>query len=464
MKTGTASCGLKYAVRSSGGQAACCSLTVKAGKAFEGDLPAGTAHFLEHTIFKGTARRSAVQINSRLDLLGGELNAYTTKEEIVLHATVLREDLPTAVDLLLELATSATFPQKELDVERGVVIDEIHSCKDDPADDVYDNFEEMLFAGHPLGRRILGTPASVRKIRRSDLLGYLHERFVPGRMALAVVTGGDEAKAEAMVLRLCGKYFPEDLPSGVTGGADAGSQVRTVIGAKELPPFAPGAAAPGPFAPGTVTPSVPDLPPFAPGAVASGAPDLPPFTPAAPFCRTVDKRNHEVNVVLGATAPSLYSGKDRITAAVLAGILGGPGANSLLNAYLREKKGWVYGVECSYTQYSVSGIMAVSLGCERENLESCLAAVRRIISGLCEKPLSERKMAQARKQLLGQFGIASDNAESQCLSMGKSMLAFGRVASDGETRAAVESVSAADILDMAVRVLTPDRLSSLVYL
>jgi predicted Zn-dependent peptidase len=178
----------------------------------------------------------------------------------------------------------------------------------------------------------------------------------------------------------------------------------------------------------------------------------------------VDKRNHEVNVVLGATAPSLYSGKDRIVAAVLAGILGGPGANSLLNAYLREKKGWVYGVECSYTQYSVSGIMAVSLGCERENLESCLAAVRRIISGLCEKPLSERKMAQARKQLLGQFGIASDNAESQCLSMGKSMLAFGRVASDGETRAAVESVSAADILDMAVRVLTPDRLSSLVYL
>ena len=418
MKTGTAGCGLKYAVRSSGGLSAFCSLTVKAGTAYEGALPAGTAHFLEHTIFKGTARRSAVRINSRLDLLGGELNAYTTKEEIVLHATVLREDLPTAVDLLLELATSATFPQKELDVERGVVIDEIHSCKDSPADDVYDNFEEMLFSAHPLGRRILGTPSSVRKIRRNELLGYLRERFVPERMALAVVTGGDEAKAEAMVLRLCSKYFPAALSPEVPGGADAGQ----------------------------------------------AATELPPFTPAAPFCRTVDKRNHEVNVVLGATAPSLYSGKDRITAAVLSGILGGPGANSLLNAYLREKKGWVYGVECSYTQYSVSGIMAVSLGCEKENLESCLAAVHRIISGLCEKPMSERKMAQARKQLLGQFGIASDNAESQCLSMGKSMLAFGRVASDEETRAAVESVSAADILDMAVRVLTPDRLSTLVYL
>lgn len=163
MIVGTVGCGLRYAVKRSGNAVGYCSLTIKCGTRDEGGFHSGIAHFTEHTLFKGTERKSARVISSYLDKLGGELNAFTTKEEIVLHSTVLKEDLGKAASLLLELATSPTFPEEEVSIEKGVVIDEINSYKDSPADDVYDKFEEALFEGHPLGRSILGTAASVKK-------------------------------------------------------------------------------------------------------------------------------------------------------------------------------------------------------------------------------------------------------------------------------------------------------------
>ena len=410
MRTGIATGGIRYAVKKSGGRVACCSVSIKGGTASEGALPEGTAHFVEHTVFKGTSRHGAAWINSRLDLLGGELNAYTTKEEIVLHATVLKEDLRTALDLLLELATEASFPQKDIEIERGVVIDEIRSVKDMPADDIYDSFEGLLFGDDPLGRRILGTAASVRKIRREHLTAFKEAGFRPERMAVAVVSGDDEKKTSELVERMALKYF--------------GTCASTV--AKEVLRSAPAAT----------------------------------FR----FEKVTDKRNHEVNAILGGPAPSLYEEKDRICAAVLANILGGPGGNSLLNACLRERKGWVYGVECTYTQYSRGGVMAISLGCERENLEKCLAATRDILDRLISAPLSEAKLRQARRQILGQIGIASDNPETQCLSMGRSLLAFGRVFSPEEERDAVCGVGSQDLQAMAARLFRADALSTLIFL
>lgn len=408
MLTGKADCGLGYAVKRSGKAVAYCSLSIRCGTRSEGVYPEGIAHFVEHTIFKGTEKRSAAQISSRLDSLGGELNAYTTKEEIVLHATVLKEDIWKAADLLLELACKSVFPQKEIDTERGVVIEEIKSYKDSPADDVYDNFEEMLFAGHPLGRKILGTAASVRRIRREDLLGFVHDNFVPGKMVLSLVADLPEEVLGKKACRLAEEYFgssPCNDASGFAGCEPTATQ----------------------------------------------------------FCKTVDKRNHEVNAVIGAVAPSLYE-EDRIATVLLAGILGGPGSNSLLNRELREKHGWVYGVECGYTQYSDSGIIAINLGCDKENLERCLAAVDKIIGGLKTRPLPEGRLRAFKKQLLGQLAIASDNGETQCLSMGKSMLAFGRVASDGENRAAVEAVSPTRLQELACRIFAEDKVSKLIFL
>ena len=415
MITGQTESGLRYAVRKGGFSVGYCALSIRCGTRNEEGYHSGIAHFTEHTLFKGTAHKSAAVVNGYLDRLGGELNAFTTKEEIVLHATVLKEDLPKAAGLLFELATEAVFPDKEIETEKGVVIDEIHSYKDSPADEVYDRFEEDLYAGHPLGRPILGTPASVRRITSEELQRFVKEHFTPDRMAFTMMADIDEARMEKEIRTLAGKFFPLN-----------GAKVDTVFGSTA----------------GTKGQTV----------------------ETARFDRTVDKRNHEVNAVIGGAAPSLYGGQDRIAAVLLANILGGPASNSILNNVLRERNGWVYGVECGYTQYSDTGIMAISLGCDKDNLEKCFKAISKAIRELQDKPLSDRKLKAAKKQLLGQLAISSESGEAQCLSMGKSLLAFGRVASSAENKAAIEAVTSADLQSLARRIFSPDNLSRLVYL
>ena len=424
MRNGTASSGLRYAVRRSASSVGWCALSIRCGTRDEAGFQGGIAHFTEHTIFRGTKRKSASVIGSYLDRLGGELNAYTTKEEIVLHATVLKEDLGKAARLLFELATEPTFPDDEIETERGVVLDEIISYKDNPVEDVYDEFEGMLFEGHPLGNPILGTTASVKRITPEDLRRFVRTFFTPDRMAFTVVADVDEKVLERRVLRLAEKLFGKEIPSPAS---PVRNDNRTVIPseAKESP---------------------------------CAAPSFPPFD------KTVDKRNHEVNAVIGNRAPSLYEEEDRITAAVLCNILGGPASNSLLNKELREKNGWVYGVECSYTQYADTGIAAISFGCDKPNLERCLKALDKILERLREVPLSERFLKAAKRQLLGQLAISSASGEAQCLSMGKSLLSWGRIDSSAETRARIEAVTPEALQAMARRLFDPANLSRLIYL
>ena len=413
MISGKTACGLQYAVRKSTSAVGYCALSIKCGTRDEMGYHGGVAHFVEHTIFKGTERKSASVINGYLDRLGGELNAFTTKEEIVLHATVLKEDLLKAASLLFELATSAVFPEKEIEVEKGVVIDEIHSYKDTPYEDIYDRFEEMLFAGHPLSGNILGTPSSVRKITRKELLRFVQDKFRPCRMAFTVVADIDERKMEKEVLKLAEKFYPQ-----------AGSE--------------------------------------ADGRETSSAACLTP--PAKPFDKTLSKRNHQANCIIGALAPSLYQEKERIATVLLCNILGGPANNSILNSVLREKYGWVYSVECGYTQFSDTGIATVSLGCDKANLEKCVATVYKEIAKLQTELLSERRLKAAKKQLLGQLAISSDNGETQCLSMGKGLLSYGKVSSGAENRSLVEAVTSEDIRNAACSVFDFDKLSKLVYI
>ena len=427
MRSGTAPCGLRYAVRRGGSAVGYCALSLRCGTRDEDGFGNGIAHFAEHTMFRGTARKSASVINSYLDRLGGELNAYTTKEEIVLHATVLKEDLGKAAGLLFELATEATFPDAEIETERGVVLDEIISYKDNPAEDVYDKFEGMLFEGHPLGLPILGTSASVRRIKPEDLRRFARTFFVPARMAFTVVADLDEKVMEKRVLRLVAKLFGE-IPG--QAGDDEKTAGNETSNARKDP-----------------TESV-----------------IPGLTGNLPFSKTVDKRNHEVNAVIGNRAPSLYDSEDRITAAVLCNILGGPASNSLLNKVLREKNGWVYGVECTYTQYADTGIAAITFGCDKPNLDRCLTTLDKILARIREVPLSERTLKAYKKQLLGQLAISSDNGEAQCLSMGKSLLSWGRIDTSAEMRARIEAVTPAALQQMAARIFDPDRLSRLIYL
>lgn len=410
MISGRADCGIRYAVKRSGSAVAYCSLGIACGTRYEQGFHSGIAHFTEHTLFKGTEHKSSSVINGYLDRLGGELNAYTTKEEIVLHATILKEDLSKASSLLMEIATEATFPDNEVNTERGVVIDEIKSYKDSPSEDVYDRFEEKLFKGHSLSMPILGTPQSVRATSAEELRRFYKEKFVPGSMVFTIVADIDEKRMEADLLRTFDKLF-------------SGSGMVSV----EL----------------TRPESV---------------------TLDNVFDEVINKRNHEANAVIGGYAPSLYEEKERIATSLMSNILGGPAMNSILNDILREKHGWVYGVESSYTQYSDTGIMAISLGCERENTEKCIDAVRREITKFQDNALTDRKLRAAKKQFLGQIAISSDNGEAQCLSMGKSLLAYGKVASAEEIKREIEEVSADMIRDMACRFFAPDRTSCLILL
>ena len=409
---------MQYAVRKSGSAVGYCALSIRCGTRNEEGYHSGIAHFVEHTIFKGTARRSASVINGYLDRLGGELNAFTTKEEIVFHATVLKEDLPKAMSLLLELATCPTFPEHEINTEKGVVIDEIHSYKDTPSEDIYDRFEEMLFAGHPLSGPILGTTASVKKITREELLKFVREKFLPCRMAFTIVADIDEARMEKDVLKLAQKHFPDMT------------------------------------APECISECMSDNLP----CIRHGIPA------AEPFDKTLNKRNHQANCIIGGLAPSLYQERERLATILLCNILGGPATNSILNSVLREKNGWVYGVECSYTQFSDTGMAVISLGCDKSNLEKCLKAIDKEIGKLQTTPMSERKLKAAKKQMLGQLAISSDNGETQCLSMGKSLMAYGKITEGKETRELIERITSEDVMEMARTIFAQDRLSKLIYI
>ena len=310
------------------------------------------------------------------------------------------------------MATSPTFPENEIQTEKGVVIDEIHSYKDSPSEDIYDKFEEMLFEGHPLSGNILGTAASVRKIRREEVLRFVRERFLPHKMALTVVADLEEKKMEKLVRKLVAGAFGDRCPEDGACGKDR--------------------------------------------VLASPA--------ARKFDTCLNKRNHQANCIIGGLAPSLYQDRERLATVLLCNILGGPANNSILNSVLREKNGWVYGVECSYTQYADTGIVTISLGCDKANLDKCVTAGWKELEKLKTVTLSERKLKSAKKQLLGQLAVSGDNGETQCLSMGKSLLAYGKINGTKETRELIENISAADIQEMACTVFDTARLSKLVYI
>ena len=458
---------MKFSFKRVTSPVAVCAVSTMVGTRNEEPAYNGLAHLNEHMLFKGTEKRGAASINNLLENVGGELNAYTTKEETVVHATVLKEDLRRAVELLLELLFTSTYPDKELLKEREVVYEEIISYKDSPADSIYEDFECRLFEGHPLQYPILGTRKTLSRIESSTLKEYLHKWFIPDNMAISVVADMEESQVVKIVERALRKYCPgqhcdiirESTPQplvagtagfGAAGGGTAGGGTAPVGGTSC------GTAGFGAAGGGTSCGA-------AGGCTAEGEAAPLDWTPVPPFRIEINKKHHQAHCIIGTRAYSYTQERERLALALLANILGGPAMNARLNTVLREKNALVYTVEACFNPYSDTGLFTIYFGCDKPLVERSLRLVRKELERVIEAPLSSRALANAKKQLLGQLAIASDNSEAQCLSMGKSMMIFGYIEPMETTRAKIESLTAAELQCVAQEILAWDNLSILIY-
>lgn len=411
--TKTFDCGLKMVLKRTPSPVSYSALTIKSGTRNEPQGKSGIAHMTEHMLFKGTARRTPKEISDRLELLGGELNAYTTKEETVIYSAVLKEDTSKAVDLMMEMAFTSSFPENELDKERQVIIDEINMYKDSPSDCIFDDFEKVLYGEHPLARPILGSAASLKKIKSADLKEYTRTNFKPERMCISITGNITPQRAEKIVSDSIRKYIPEGYVPSPTSSPS-----------------------PGP----------------AESSLSAGT----------AFIREISKKNHQTNCIIGTSAYSYYD-EERLTLILLSNMLGGPATNSILNQLLREKNALVYTVESIYVPFADTGSMLIYFGCEKQNTERCVELIYGELEKLRSTPVPERKLAAAKKQLLGQLAISSDNGEAQALAIGKSMMVFGRIMPDEEVRSKINAISAEQLQNAAHSLFAPERVSRLIY-
>lgn len=400
--------GLRFGFKHASSPVAYCALTINAGTRDENLSQGGIAHLTEHMLFKGTKGRSARSINNFLEKLGGELNAYTTKEETVIHATVLKEDLPKAVELLHDLAFNSIFPENELAKEKEVVLEEIKSYKDTPSEQIYDDFEELLFGNHPLAGNILGTPKTVRRITREDLVNFTKLHYRCENMSFSIVADSKAEKCEALARKYFG-HLETNEPPGIV-------------------PF-----------------RSTHIPPGNSGGI-----------------HIVSKKSYQAHCVLGGRAYSLYD-KRRLPLALLVNVLGGPALNSKLNLLLREKHALAYTVDASYTPFSDTGLFTVYFGTDKTNLDRSLKLINKELNDIIEKGLSVAQLKAAKKQLAGQLAISTDNAESQCLNIGKSLLVFKKVETMDEVMGKINAISSDQIKEVASEVFSDDNLITLIY-
>ena len=399
--THTLSNGLRVIHLPSASPVVYCGYAVAAGTRDEEPGREGMAHFCEHMTFKGTARRSSMKIPGYLESVGGDLNAFTNKEETVYHAAVLKDNVDRAVDLLTDIVFHSTYPQAEIDKEVEVIVDEIESYNDSPAELVYDLFEDAIYEGHPLGHNILGSAGQLRTYTTEDAL-----RFT-GRL-----------------------YRPDNSVFFAYGDVDFGKLVRLLeransVAEASLPrPQAENAAAAG----GTTS--------------ASG---LPPYV-ARHIERNMD--THLAHVMLGTRSYDVHDSR-RIALYLLNNILGGPGMNARLNISLRERHALVYTVESMMQSYSDTGLWAVYFGCDPMNVRKCLRLIRNELDRVMDKPLSDAALAAAKKQIRGQIGIACDSRESFALDFAKSYLHYGWKKDVTALCGKIDALTSADLLRVA---------------
>jgi predicted Zn-dependent peptidase len=380
-----------------------CGLIINAGSANETASEHGIAHFIEHMLFKGTAHRKAYHILCRLEEVGGELNGYTTKEDTAVHASFLNADYERAIELMSDITFHSEFPAREIVKEKEVIIEEINSYKDNPAELIFDEFEEIIFRDQPIGRNILGSPATVRKFSQNKIRSFIRNNYFTDRMVLCSVGNIDEAKIKKLFI----KYF-SGIPPRLSG--------KNTIKKWDYKPV------------------------------------------------TVERKMEtwQCHCIIGNVAYN-HADKKRFSMTLLNNILGGPGLNSRLNMSLREKKGFAYNIESNYNPYQYTGVFSIYFGTDNQNLERSISATLKELEGLKTKKLGTVQLSKAKNQMKGYLARGFENHESLMLSLGKSILIFNKIDSLEDLYKRIDKITASQLLETANEIFEKDQLSTLIY-
>lgn len=388
--------GLRVVARRSDGNVAYIGILANAGSRDDGDAQDGLAHFVEHTIFKGTPSRRTWQVSDRMESVGGELNAYTTREEIMVYTNAPAGYERRASDLLADLVENAWFPENEIDLERGVILEEISSYRDNASYAVFDEFDELMFRDSPMAHNILGYPDTVRNISQADARGFLCRYFAPENMVVYCLAPGDPEKNIVRIERSFEKLERPWKPP-----------VRTV-------------------------------------------PDLIPV-----FDETRDRGNHQANALVGTRIFDAHDPR-RFALLMYANVIGGVSMNSVLNRELRERRGLVYSVECATSLYSDCGVFQVYFATEPNNVEKCVRVVRREIDRLATSAMSERSFRKAQRQLCGQLLVNGDNRESQAMALAKDLMRHGEILGNRYIADRIMELTPEDVRGVAELMATSD--------
>ena len=381
-----------------------CGIAIAAGSRHELAGEEGVAHFCEHMSFKGTRRRSAIQILNCLESVGGDLNAFTNKEDTTFYAAIQKAHFPRAVDLLTDIVFSSQYPQHEVEHEVDVICDEIESYNDSPAELIYDVFENQLFKGHPLGHNILGTREQVQQFTSQHAFRFTNRHYRPDN---AIFFAYGDIDFTRLVKRLEGGGLKAE-----GGGQSAEREAETTAAANST------------------------------------------------LC-TLHSNHHQAHVMLGCQSFS-YDDPRRMPLFLLNNILGGPGMNARLNLKLREQHGLVYTVESSMASYSDTGVWSVYFGCDHHDVKRCVRLVNRELDRMMQTPLSDRQLTAAKRQLKGQLTIAADNREQFALDMAKHFLHYGKERSLDELIAQIDAITASQLQDVAQRLFAPEHMQQLI--
>lgn len=395
--------GLRIIHQPSDSKVAYCGFAIDAGTRDELEQEQGMAHFVEHLVFKGTRKRKAWHILNRMENVGGDLNAYTNKEETIVYSAFLSEHFSRAVELLTDIVFHSTYPSHEIEKETEVIINEINSYEDNPSELIFDDFEDIIFRGHPLGRNILGKPELLKNFGTENVLSFTSRYYQPSNMVF-FVSGNISFKK---VLSQIEKYA-SDLPS-------------SPVNNKRTPP-----------------------PLYIPEKL------------------TVHKNTHQAHVMIGSRGYNAYDDK-RTALYLLNNMLGGPGMNSRLNVSLRERRGLVYNVESNLTSYTDTGAFCIYFGTDPGDVDRCLRLTFKELKQFRDTRLTISQLTAAKKQLIGQIGVASDNNENNALSMGKTFLHYHDCESPEVVFKRIEALTADTLWEVANEMFDEEKLSMLIY-
>ncbi len=395
--------GIKVIHRHRAGELSHLALMVNAGMRDEKADENGLAHFIEHLVFKGTKRRKAYHILSCLENVGGDLNAFTTKEETCIHASFLKEHIDKAMDLFADVVFNSTFPENEMEKEKEVILDEINSYRDTPADEIFDEFENLIYRGHQLGRNILGTIDLVSKYSRNDIMRFRNQHYAPDRMVLACI---GNISFEAF-LKLANKYFADYQGEAL--------------------PF-----------------------------------DRMPFVANEPTMRVEERKNHLTHVIMGGLAYP-YNDERKLKLILLNNILGGPGMNTRLNLNIREKYGFAYTIESQYNAYSDTGNYTIYMGVDPHSQERSIELVYKELNKLMTQKLGILQLSNAKKQLIGQVALSNESGMNDLLGMVRAGFFEEHIETLPETIAKLEKITSSELLEIANDIYDKNKVNLLIF-